>query len=63
MSVASKAASNPPSGIHILDGICLEGGADRLVYRHKNETHVYVAFDVLKKGLVLMYWWGIIKGN
>ena len=61
--VTSKPATPPPSGIHILDGICMAKRTDRLVYRHRNDTHVYVAFDVLKKGRVVVYWWDIIKGN
>ena len=52
----------PPSGIHMLDGICMSKRTDRLVYRHRNDTHIYIAFDVLKKGRVLIYSWEINKG-
>lgn len=49
------------SGINLLDGICLDKRSDRLVYRHKNDTHVYVAFDVLKTGEVHVFTWNIIR--
>lgn len=37
--------------------------SDRLVYRFKNDTYVYVAFDTLKTGMVDVFSWDIIKST
>ena len=61
-SVLSKDVSDDLiSGIRIIDGVCLTKRTDRLVYRHKNATNVYIAFDVLKKGMVDVFTWDILK--
>ncbi|KAK3611694.1 hypothetical protein CHS0354_034359 [Potamilus streckersoni] len=51
------------SGIHLLRGLCMPDKTDRLVYRHRNNTHVFIAFDILKQGKVQMFLWEIIKAN
>ena len=61
--VTSRPTTPSPSGIKIIDGLCLPKRADRLVYRHENDTHVYIAFDVLKTGKVHVYSWDLLKGE
>ncbi|KAL3856293.1 hypothetical protein ACJMK2_011064 [Sinanodonta woodiana] len=51
------------SGINLLRGLCMPDKTDRLVYRHRNNTHVFIAFDILKQGKVQMFLWDIIKAN
>lgn len=58
-----RSVTAPPSGMNIIDGLCMNRRTDRLVYRHKNDTHVYIAFDVLKTGKVHVYTWGIIRAD
>ncbi|XP_052802688.1 uncharacterized protein LOC128232926 [Mya arenaria] len=52
-----------PSGVHILDGLCLPKRTDRLLYRNRNDTHIYIAFDILKKGVVDVYSWKVLKST
>lgn len=59
--VTPRRVTEPISGIQIIDGICLAQRTDRLVYRHKNSTHVIIAFDILKKGVVDVFIWEIIR--
>lgn len=59
--VAPRHVTESISGIQIIDGICLAQRTDRLVYRHKNSTHVIIAFDILKKGVVDVFIWEIIR--
>jgi len=57
--VTSK--SSAPSGVQILDGLCMARRTDRLLYRHRNDTHIYIAFDVLKTGTVDVFTWELLK--
>lgn len=50
-------------GFRIIDGLCMNKRSDRLVYRYKNETYVYIAFDMLKTGIVDIFSWDIVKSN
>ncbi|XP_060574639.1 uncharacterized protein LOC132732266 [Ruditapes philippinarum] len=49
------------TGYRIIDGLCMNSRSDRLVYRHKNDSYVYIAFDILKTGMVDVFSWNIVK--
>ncbi|XP_045173497.1 uncharacterized protein LOC123535041 [Mercenaria mercenaria] len=49
------------TGIRIIDGLCMNVRTDRLVYRYKNDSYVYIAFDILKTGMVDVFSWTIVS--
>ena len=51
------------TGIKIIDGLCMNPRSDRLVYRYKNDSYVYIAFDILKTGMVDVFSWNIVKSK
>lgn len=51
------------TGMRIIDGVCLNVRTDRLVYRFKNDSYVYIAFDTLKTGMVDVFSWTIVNSE
>lgn len=61
--VSSRHVRSPASritGIRIIDGLCMNVRTDRLVYRYKNDSYAYIAFDTLKTGMVDVFSWNIV---
>lgn len=42
-------------------GICLSSGTDRLVYRFKNDTMIFIGFDVLDTSIVYSTSWKLVQ--
>ncbi|KAL4223648.1 hypothetical protein ACF0H5_017116 [Mactra antiquata] len=51
------------TGFEIIEGLCMNDRSDILVYRYRNDSYVYVAFDALKTGRVDVFTWEIIKSS
>lgn len=47
----------------VLHDICLPSDSDRLVYRYKNESHIFIGFDYIQNNTVYSMLWEIGKGN
>lgn len=47
----------------VLHEICLPSKSDRLVYRYKNESHIFIGFDDIQNSTVYSMLWEIGKGN
>ena len=47
----------------VINDVCMPKRTDRLVYRYRNDTHVYVGFDVLSECTVYSMTWRINEGN
>ncbi|KAH3884403.1 uncharacterized protein LOC127837148 [Dreissena polymorpha] len=61
--VTTRSTTPDPSGYQIIDGICLGKRSDRLIYRHRNDTHIFIAFDILKSGTVDVYTWQLVQAK
>lgn len=56
-SVKNVTCNNTTLIIDSMDQLCMPIGTDRLVYRYRNGSHIFVGFDVLKENLVYTMSW------
>ena len=47
----------------VVEHVCMPHGTDRLVYRYKNNTHVFVGFDDIKHEKLFSVMWEQTPGN